>query len=726
MDRIRIVFLCMLAWVASARAARPPEFSVDLFCGWDGCYRPMEWTPVEIGISSDLTEPFQGTFTLSGPQDGLNTLNILHDFALTPELQVSLPLVTKFAFGIGRCDLAIRDQRGRTRWEQMVDMWDFSAQNRMLVPVQANDLLLGLLGQPRFSLLKLPSETVCLSPRGRGKVYLGAKVPRMVPWDWTGFASLDVLILYDPDWTLLRTEQLQALAEWVSNGGTLLLILGQHPLSPNNPLTQWIPFNPGQPRQVEIPPQILSRWGLDPSRPEKVTAWPLTAKADASVIAKAATSDSVCFYGVGRAGFGRVAVLGFDPAELRDHQMQNATAFWIAHMGACLAARPASPGVGPDLATDRWQPVAGRSRMIVSAAEVPEEDDRAQENRYRLSIAQSAGNTVLEHLYELPQMRPLSIWWVILTLSALAILLGPVDYFVLKRLDKLPLTWLTSTGWIVIFTVGAYYGVQTLRGGKMQLRAVSVVDGIADSNSVWATYYTGLFAPRSDDYRPDGLGAGQWWSAIAPSREQIYAHQSGTGMQQLYCRQADGANLPVSVPINIWTIQSLLGETRRDGMPFEANVVSRGEGVSVEITNATDAPIRGGFVLLNDEYGLLGSVPAGATRTFDVPTSPFEPWLDGEQYRGQQGQHGQPWGMWQGLKVPRYPGSTDRQLHDVFLAQGCLNRTVAMHACLDRAALVTVEYAEAPAPFTVANRSYDVAHTQYARLLVWPGERPED
>jgi len=98
MDRIRIVFWLVLVSTAGVAAARPPEFNVDLLCGWDGCYRPMEWTPVEIGVNSDLTEPFEGTFILSGAQDGLNTLNIMHNFVLTPELQLSLPLVTKFAF----------------------------------------------------------------------------------------------------------------------------------------------------------------------------------------------------------------------------------------------------------------------------------------------------------------------------------------------------------------------------------------------------------------------------------------------------------------------------------------------------------------------------------------------------------------------------------------------------------------------------------------------------
>jgi hypothetical protein len=300
-----------------------------------------------------------------------------------------------------------------------------------------------------------------------------------------------------------------------------------------------------------------------------------------------------------------------------------------------------------------------------------------------------------------------------------------VDYFVLKRLDKLPYTWLTCTGWIVIFTVGAYYGVQTLRGGKMQLRALSVVDGVAGSDCVWTTYYSGLFAPRSADYRPDGLDARQWWSAIAPSREQMYAHQTQAGMRQIHCLQGDGANHPVSLPISIWTIQSLLGEMRSSGMPFEARVRRRDDTVTVEIDNRTEAAIRGGFVLFADASGLLGPVPPRSQRVFEVPVSSFEPWQAGERYQGFDEAYGGQPRMWQGLQVPRYPGATAKQTHEAFLAQGCLNRTVAMHTRLDLgAALVTVEFEDAAPPFTIANRSYDVNHKQYARLLVFPPSNP--
>lgn len=235
MWRILIAFLLVLTLASGVHAAREVTFNVDLFCGWDGFYRPMEWTPAEVGINTDLKEPFEGVFTLSAQQDGLNTLNIVHNLVLTPNQRLDLPLATSFDFHVGKCTLAIRDKRGRTRWEQAIDMWDFTVANRLLKVVQDQDLLIGLMGQPQFGLLRLKDETVCTSPRGTGTVCVGTKVPGMMPWDWTGFASLDLLILYDPDWSLLRPQQVKAVCDWVSNGGTLLLVLGRHPLPQDSP-----------------------------------------------------------------------------------------------------------------------------------------------------------------------------------------------------------------------------------------------------------------------------------------------------------------------------------------------------------------------------------------------------------------------------------------------------------------------------------------------------------
>ncbi len=708
-----VTVLLVLMYASSVGTAKDVEFDVDFFFGWGTYYRPMEWTPVEVGIQSDLTEAFAGRFSISSPQDGLNRLNVNHKFVLTPNVREAFPLVTKLAFGQGECNLAVRDDRGRRWWSLDVSMWE---RNTLRV-VQETDLLIGTVGWPRFGLTNLHRQTACMSDRGEGRVCWGRKDQEMMPWDWTGYVSLDVLVLYDPDWMKFRREQLEAISQWVSNGGVLFLILGQHPLPASSALAQMIPFHIGEPREVQVPAEALDQWKLDAGVAETVTAWPMFSRPEAVLTEQVKLSQGGFLYGLGHVGFGRVAVLSFDPEQLSKGQKGYTAEFWTHHLATCLEDESLSRSVSNR--SQRNPNGAGIERTII-LSETDEEDNTRynhRDNRYEISVADTASNRVMEHLYELKQMEPLSIWWVILTLALLALLLGPVDYLVLKRLDRLPYTWLTSTGWIVIFTVGAYYGVQALRGGRMQLRAVSVVDGVAGTDSHWGTHYLGLFSPRSSDYQLTGIDAGQWWSGIAPTQDVIHAYQRQSATRQINCIQEDGSNLPFSVPVNIWTVQTLLNESPLETMPFAAEVECVDKTLRAKIDNTSDYRITGGYVLLEDGCIEIGSVEAHSQRQFELPMRPFNPWGGSNVRQSARGGYVRP----VPFAMPTFNSTVGDLVSSVFLAQGCLERTISTYEYLHLgAAVVCVEFDDVPPPFGVKDRSYDVNHVQLARLIVFP------
>jgi len=497
MFRVWLILLVFPVLIIAAEAEEDEDpFNVDFFCGWGGYYRPMEWTPVEIGISSTLTEPFAGLITVSAQQDGLNTMNINYEFVLTPDIPLHLPLVTKFAFTADKCSVRLVDkERGRTQWSQDFDLWGMETGSRFITVVNENDLLIGLVGNRKFGLLRLPKQSKCQSHKGQGEVYVGDKLPRMVPWDWTGFVPLDLLILYDPDWNLFNRQQLNAIAQWVSNGGKLLLVPGSHPLAPANPIAQLLPLELQDVKQMTVPPEMLEKLGLIGREPETVTAWSLVPKSDANFY-KVETNDAgECLFATGYAGFGRLGVLAFDPATMTDRQREKSASFWVYCIKEVLEYADSLP-FGTTAGGIRSNQI---SRTIQSASDAKIAAGRpGNRNRYEIGWAHAANNAVMEFLYR--GIRPLSIWWVILLLITLAVLLGPMDYKLLKRMDRLPLTWLTCAFWIILFTVGAYYGVQALRAGDMELRVVSVLDGIENSDHAWSTDYCGLFAPHSDNY----------------------------------------------------------------------------------------------------------------------------------------------------------------------------------------------------------------------------------
>ncbi len=722
MLRICLALLIIFVLASAGTVSADSPFNVDCFFGWGGCYRPMEWTPLEIGISSILTEPFAGSLNVSAKQDGLNTLNITHTFVLTPDVPLHIPLVTKLAFAADKCSVRISDQRGRTRWRYDFELWDFSPGKRALTAIGENDLFIGLIGRRKFGLLSLSKQSACKSETGRGKVYLQDKLPRMVPWDWTGFVSLDLLILYDPDWNQFNQNQLNAIAQWVSNGGKFLLILGSRPLLGENPIAELLPFEVQQAKEITINADKLRNWGLNASNSESVVSWPLKPKLGAHCYKTDDTDNGECLFATGYVGFGRVGVLAFDPSTMTEFQKTNSAQFWISRIAAILED---SDIKAAEFGTKRQIRISqrrqrnrevylglGSHRSITLAEDAKAEPDkRRYDNRYDIGQAQAGSNAVMEYLYSISELRPLSIWWVILLLTLLAVLLGPVDYIVLKRMNRLPLTWVTSAFWIILFSAGAYYGVQALRGGKMQFRIVSVLDGIKHSNRAWSTEYCGLFAPYSDDYQLKGLDEKQWWSGIAPSQERLYAYNQQTGSRNIYCFQHDGSNHPYSLPINIWTIQCLMNESPVQQLPIDASVERRGDEIFLTIVNQLESPIKRGYVLFDKNQAVsFGPVSGYSTEDFSDRLKPYKGW-ERTIIRNPDGRY----------RLYRDGSQSGFKNETAYAAQGCLRRTQTIKAYLAKgAAVVCAEFDQAPVSFAAKGHSCDYNHTQLVRLVVFP------
>lgn len=716
-------------------ARRIEEFNVDLFFGWAGCYRPMEWTPVEVTIDTELTEPFEGLLTLSANQDGLNRLHVRHAFVVTPDAPVHLPLVSKFAFAADQCHAEIRDTTGRVRWTNTFDLWDPSLQVRMLRAVQENDLLVGTIGERKFGLLQLPQQTVCVSDRQRGKVYVGSKLVRSAPWDWTGYAALDALVLYDPDWSRFSPDQLQAVIDYVENGGMLLVVLGMVEPDLNGPVGRLLPFEIDASRQVTLDPETLGELGLSTGAEESVVCRPLRARDNGMGLSLIRTRQGQTIAGAAYVGFGRVAVVGFDPAALSDRHRQHATSFWVGRLRDLLE-EPSRRRFEPYSKAEDLGPLGSRfvrrqvsmlldgqnsmddiplRRSLLQVTEEQTEDAQGNWQNFTIGYARSGSNAIMEHLYNITEMKPLSIWWVILLLTLLAILLGPIDYIVLKRKGLLPLTWVTSVGWILLFSVGAYYGVEALRGGNCQFRMVTVTDLIEGVDVGWRTEYAGIFAPRSDDYafenpRPTE-DARPWWSGVAPTEESLYWYRQQPGSRNVVCVQHDGSNIPISVPISIWTIQTLMSERPVVNREFEAAVRREGDSYTLTITNLSDRPIDGGYVLVGANRRVdFGEVPPRAERTFSSQPRTFEGWAQIIQRQQRQLRDGR--------------GGLDALEHEVaYAAVGVLPRTQTMCDYLAQGAVIVCAHRHSSSvPYRLEQRTYQADSLELIRQIVFPAD----
>ncbi|KPK78087.1 MAG: hypothetical protein AMJ79_01025 [Phycisphaerae bacterium SM23_30] len=710
MRRSTTALAIITVFIMAAGAQAQIKLDMDVEFGWELCYRPSQWMPVNISIYSQLDHAFEGTVEVSAQQDSMNIMTVYQGFVLTPDLPAHIPLVIKLAFAADECRIRVSDSQGRTVLREDRPLWDSSSTQQPLTAVQEDELLIGVIGNRKFSLPLLsdysasitegdtnrPSVYTGMSAGGGGKVHIKHKLERMACWDWTGFVGLDLLILYDPKWDQLHPEQLTAISQWIGNGGKLLVVMGANPLPAESAVAEILPFELGPAQQVVLPPTAIQQWNWSLSEPPRVVGRPLRPKLSSRIYQTVSYETDKSLFGTGYVGFGRVGVLAFDPALIDENDPQNRVHFWVKHIAAVL---------------EDESHLLNRS-IIFQEKKGDVNYDAYTYSSYALGQADSGLTAVLNRLTNIPELKPLSIWWVIFLLTLLALLLGPVDYFVLKRRDRQPWTWLTCIGWIVLFSVGAYYGVQALRGGQMRVRTVSVWDGVQGRGDSWSATYSGLFAPASDEYHLDlkETFGKQWWSGIAPSGDYYYAYEQKAG-RNIFYSQRDGENRPLSLPINIWTMQTMLAEAPQPRLPINAVLRRQGPKINLRITNYSENALKQGYVLFDQDQALaFGAVAAGETREITGELSARKMWHPGDRYELSR-------------YYDNYPPSY-LEVEAAYFARGSLQRTQMILGYLRHgAAVVCAEFDNTPAPFDVIDKNCRFEHTQLVRQVVFPQER---
>ncbi|RPI58438.1 MAG: hypothetical protein EHM48_10150, partial [Planctomycetaceae bacterium] len=329
--------LGVFARPAMAEDEASKQFKVDFGVGWDGCYRPGEWTPVDIGITSSLKDPMGGTLTLEAGQDSMTRMTITHPIVLTSKVRLHVPLVTKLAFGANNADVSIRDDAGKTRWAYSYDLWSSTNTAKPAQSVQGNEMLIGVVGRMSFHLAQLP-DFASTAENPTGQVWVKDKPISSLPWDWTGYAALDLLILNNPDWDAINPVQAEALGQWVSNGGRLLIVVGSTGLPANNPLIQSLPVRMGLRKTVTVTSlNSGSGHGTIKCESKDVLVHEMTL---IPPIGWSMQTIAPAQLAAGPVGFGRVGVLAMDPSPLTDVSQADSAALWTHWIRLAMSNSP--------------------------------------------------------------------------------------------------------------------------------------------------------------------------------------------------------------------------------------------------------------------------------------------------------------------------------------------------------------------------------------------------
>ena len=227
------------------------------------------------------------------------------------------------------------------------------------------------------------------------------------------------------------------------------------------------------------------------------------------------------------------------------------------------------------------------------------------------------GGSLSQVLASLPTLD-LPAWWLIGALVGLYILLvGPVNYFVLRALNRRTLAWITVPALALVASGGAYSAGIVTKGTSVLANEISIVHVQTGWDRSYQETYTGIMAPTRGDYQ---VGVSGGHTMISP----IYYTSGGTTDTNLGAMHVntttDGITLPGMTAFN------LRGFANEGVMGSAPKIVTRAQMVGGQITgtvqNLSSIHFTDGLVIAGNSFHKLGDLPANGTAAFSVqPTA---------------------------------------------------------------------------------------------------------
>ena len=410
------------------------DVSVHADYGWGSRFRPNFWSPVRITVDN-AGKAFEGSIKLRWAWMGSNQAGIavrLEDLDGADGPVYEIPVV-----------LPERSRRIYTAYVRapgQLSLW-VGVEPKSGTPLRPFEIL----GNPAafhrpFVVVigrRLPEG---LREAGNRSLELAVTHPENLPDRWIGYAPVDALVWYGADASKIQDPvQGEALRRWVAAGGHLVIAADTLVGISNTFLDDLLPIESGAPTQVR-PSEKLARLGGFPLPPGDAFMLRCKPSEDAREIVPGEIFR-------GTLGRGRVTFVAFDPSKDPFKDWEGGVALWDRLLQLRI---PDQEGF------ERWGYTGDLSRDLGSRA---------------------LGTVA----FSFPGIPVPSLGWIFWLIFLYVLLVGPVDYLVLRKLRRQELTWITFPACVIGFSVLAVMAAGASARRLATAREMAVMDVMPDA-----------------------------------------------------------------------------------------------------------------------------------------------------------------------------------------------------------------------------------------------------
>lgn len=481
--RVAIIFLAFAAafplvlvpaTVAQVQGANPPEI-VDLRVGFNNQYKVGVWTPVEITIRGGGTTSVTGQLELTvADGDGTRSRVVSTPKQLFPGQRTSILMYVKFGDVYGEMNAKFIVE-GRKVIDRTFDNDEDIDKLAMPMGLSTGDTLMvtvgGTLGIERDQ--TGPSYGVARTHVAR------VDDVNQLPLQWFGYEGVDALVLFTSRSELYSklvegSAQVVAIDEWVQRGGKLVLCVGGQAPVVLQAGGAFARFAPG----VLDGSTTLPRTAALENFSGMSTPIPRAGGEQVRLQVPKFKRDSI--QGVIDASEGDIPLVVRSPHIFGE----------IVFAGVDLDRAPLLD----------WK---GRDAFMRKLLDLPQHKDAtdqalsAQASNYGISDLAGQLRGALDQF----GIEPISFAQVALLIVVYILLIGPGDYFFVKKvLKRMEWTWATFPAIVAAVSIGAYALAYWTKGSDLRLNQAEVVDVDVESGMVRGAAWLNVFSPRTKTY----------------------------------------------------------------------------------------------------------------------------------------------------------------------------------------------------------------------------------
>ncbi len=386
--------------------------------------------------------------------------------------------------------------------------------------------------------------------------------PTDLPERVEAWQAIDRLIWQDIDSGTLSPAQLAALRGWIAGGGRLIIVGGSTgPGALAAFSDDLLPYRPA----ATIDVAATSLAGLLGAAPADAPDLPALSGALIAGRSLAVVGDRV-IAAERTVGSGAVALIGFDPSTE-----------WIA---------------AADVADGFW-------RRLIPA-------------RSNQSLSLTNDGDLVNAVAQLPALALPPVTGLFAILGLYILLVGPINYLVLKRLGKREWAWATIPALIAIFAIGAYGFGASLRGSSIIVNEVALVRGAPGTTDGTAQVYVGVFSPTRGTYQlrfPSG-------ALLSPPiiGDTFGGNPTGPTLDVLQGEPSQVRNLAVG----FGSLRTIRAETPIAVPLVQAELRLEDGRLRGTVTNASDMTLESPSIVLGSTVALLPDLAPGDRATVDI------------------------------------------------------------------------------------------------------------